>query len=130
MKALYTCGEIDVLSHYLGVRPPAGMAALPDPEPLPRTLTCFVDREDLPPQWRDADHPGEKGSMFRHVFRHRVARIVLSQIQHKLPQWACSEGPGTIEYSREYYPRRRRGVALLPRFLFMINWADSAPGFS
>ncbi len=129
MKALYTRGEIDVLSHYLGVRPPAGMAALSDPKPLPRTLTCFVDREDLPPQWQDADDPGELGAMFRQVFRHRVARILISHIQQELPQRGLSEVPGTIEYNRDYYPRRRHGVALLPQFLFMINWSDGGPGF-
>jgi len=59
-----------------------------------------------------------------------VARIVLSAIQNRLPQVGIFNGEGEVVFGRSYYPRPDRPVELLPQFLFMINWADSAPGLS
>ena len=59
-----------------------------------------------------------------------VSRLVLSEIQDRLPQWGVGREDGTVQLARFYSPRRRANVDLLPRFLFEINWADSGPGFS
>jgi hypothetical protein len=66
-----------------------------------------------------------------------VAGIVLERIQGTLPQWASvrlreNENDETvITLAREIKPRQaRRTVELVPKFLTMINWADSGPGFS
>ena len=59
-----------------------------------------------------------------------VGRLVLSDIQKRLPQWSVSYRNGEIEFARGYEPPRRQKLALLPQFLMMINWADSGPGFS
>lgn len=59
-----------------------------------------------------------------------VARLALSKIQGRLPQWAAVHADGRVNLARSYTPKRCAKVDLLPRFLFMINWADSGPGFS
>ena len=59
-----------------------------------------------------------------------VARLVLSEIQQRLPQWGCAEADGQVALARTYRAPRKAKVEVLPRFLFMINWADSGPGFS
>ena len=59
-----------------------------------------------------------------------VARLALSDIQKRLPQWSVSYRNGEIMFARGYEPPRRQKLSLLPQFLMMINWADSGPGFS
>lgn len=59
-----------------------------------------------------------------------VARIVLAAIQKHLPQVGIFNREGEVVLGRNYYPKPDRAVELLPQFLFMINWADSAPGLS
>ena len=59
-----------------------------------------------------------------------VARLALSDIQKRLPQWSVSYRNGEIRFARGYEPPRRQKLSLLPQFLMMINWADSGPGFS
>jgi len=59
-----------------------------------------------------------------------VARLVLSNIQRRLPQWAAVQQDGELAFNREYGPVRRHNISLLPQYLFTINWADSGPGFS
>ena len=51
-----------------------------------------------------------------------VAEIVLSNIQHQLPNWNGE--------ARTIRPHQARTIESLPLFLFTINWADSGPGFS
>jgi len=58
-----------------------------------------------------------------------VARLVLGGIQDRLPTSAICY-PDMIVRTRDYYPKTRRKLDLLPRFLFQINWANSAPGIS
>ena len=59
-----------------------------------------------------------------------VARICLTEIQHRLPQWSCGREDGIV-FAR---PPIERGDRLLtplqPQRLMCINWADSGPGFS
>lgn len=59
-----------------------------------------------------------------------VARLVLSGIQDRLPQWALVGEGGDVHFARDYNEKRSSQIVLLPRFLFEINWADSGPGFS
>ncbi len=59
-----------------------------------------------------------------------VARIALGAIQNRLPQVGMFSGDGEVVLGRNYYPQPNRPVELLPQFLFMINWADTAPGLS
>jgi hypothetical protein len=61
-----------------------------------------------------------------------VAHVVLEAIEHRLPSWACWKGDKLIQ-SRSYrgpHQKPRRQAALLPRELFAIDWALTAPGFS
>ncbi len=59
-----------------------------------------------------------------------VARLTLSTIQARLPQWACVTGDGAIVLGRTPEQRRNASIEPLPQLLFEINWADSGPGFS
>jgi hypothetical protein len=59
-----------------------------------------------------------------------VARLILSSIQDRLPNWAVSYGEGHIEKTRESRTYAKNSLSLLPLHLFTINWADSGPGFS
>ena len=59
-----------------------------------------------------------------------VAAILLERIQDTLPQWA-SVRDDHVTLGRNTRDRAAtRVVELTPRFLMMINWADSAPGYS
>ena len=62
--------------------------------------------------------------------RNDVARIALSVIQKRLPQVAMFSGDGTVTLGRQKFDAPARTVMPLPQYLFMINWADSAPGIS
>lgn len=63
------------------------------------------------------------------VLRNQVARITLSVVQQRLPQVGFVHD-GEVDLGREHFAGRRNQVTLLPQFLFMINWADTAPGIS
>ena len=58
-----------------------------------------------------------------------VARLVLGAIQQRLPTTAICY-TDQIVLTRDYNPKGKRKLDLLPRFLFQINWADSGPGIS
>jgi hypothetical protein len=60
-----------------------------------------------------------------------VATILLRSIERSLPNWgAWSPETGVIS-ARKRRPRKDyRRLHLVPRQLFTINWASSAPGFS
>ena len=59
-----------------------------------------------------------------------VARLVMGGIQGRLPQCGIVYGPDEVVLCRQPIAKHPRGVSFLPQFLFMINWADSAPGLS
>jgi hypothetical protein len=65
-----------------------------------------------------------------HALANAVARVVLGAIQQRLPQVGIFDKEGDLMLGRGYYPKPDRPVELMPQFLFMINWADSAPGLS
>lgn len=56
-----------------------------------------------------------------------VARIALSHVQHKLPQFLVLS-PEKIETGRTITLPLNRTVEPLPHYLFTINWAMTAPG--
>lgn len=71
---------------------------------------------------------GDTGSELS--FSNAVARLVLSAIQDRLPQWAVSMEFGQPIFGRDITAKRAAHVEPLPRHLFTINWADSGPGYS
>jgi hypothetical protein len=70
------------------------------------------------------------GGYGEHALSNAVARLVLSGVQHRLPQWAAVSADGEVALARSYTLPRVAKVQALPRLLFEINWADSSPGFS
>jgi len=58
-----------------------------------------------------------------------IARIALNERGAVLPQWFCGNAQGGV-YGRHYEGRCLRRFKFEPLFLFMLNWADSGPGFS
>ena len=58
-----------------------------------------------------------------------IARIVLSTIEHRLSQWTARKCE-QIVYGRESFNTHKSKISVLPEFLFEIDWASSAPGFS
>lgn len=69
------------------------------------------------------------GELSELTISNAVARIVLSVVQHRLPQWAAHDGGGIV-YGRYPFKSHSGKIIVLPQFLFGINWASSAPGFS
>ena len=61
--------------------------------------------------------------------RNAVARMVLGGIQSRLPQTGVARPDGVV-LTRAHFDKVPRDVLMLPQFLFMINWADTAPGIS
>jgi hypothetical protein len=113
MTAFFTRNELDALSRYLDMPVPEGLEPLPDSDAA-----------------RAADDGSESGGESEAALQNRVARIALSVIQERLPQCGIFDGSGSIQLTRQPFPKLRRGIILLPQFLFMINWADTAPGIS
>ena len=68
------------------------------------------------------------GNESEYTLPNAVARIVLSTVQHKLPQWIAFRGNQTI-YGRSKFNRHKSKISTLPQLLFEINWATSGPGF-
>ena len=58
-----------------------------------------------------------------------VARIALTRVQERLPQWFTSRDGKPIS-GRQLRAIADRDLLLLPLHLFTLNWADSGPGFS
>ena len=73
--------------------------------------------------------PGYYGDTSEFALANAVARLVLEAIQQRLPTSAVCCG-GDVVLTRDYAPKTRRKLDLLPRFLFQINWANSGPGIS
>jgi len=69
------------------------------------------------------------GDTNEYTLANAVARLVLGALQQRLPTTAVCY-TDSIVLTRDYSPKGRRKLDLLPRFLFQINWADSGPGIS
>ncbi len=127
ISKFYQRREINLLAEYLGHRDtlPAG---LHDPDAL-----YSVDEDwDEATQGigiREGANAGTQETE-EHALPNAVARICLTNVQDSLPQWAAvSDGEVTLARKvrdSSELPER----ILLPRHLFTINWANSAPGLS
>jgi hypothetical protein len=122
LNALYDEVELAILFDWLGLTRPDALSN--------------INIESSAGEDEDVDTgpvrvvPNMYGDYSEHALSNAVARLVLSEIQGRLPQWGCVDGNGLVTLARSYSPRRHAKVELLPRFLFEINWADSGPGFS
>ena len=56
-----------------------------------------------------------------------VGAIAVSDIQKRLPNCGIGRSDGTYTMTRTIRPTSKRQVSRLPRHLFTMNWADSAP---
>jgi hypothetical protein len=73
----------------------------------------------------------ETGEVYTNV-QAAVAFIVLEAVEKRLPQWV-SVADGEVNFARDYRPKElvpARRAAMLPQYLFTLNWADSGPGFN
>ena len=112
--SLFLPEEHRIISSWLGVEPV---------EEIPEDLTLEVALRNL---GLDAEI---KNNLLL-VKDYAVASIRLERIQGSLPQWG-SVRDEKVTLSRVYRDRAaERTVELMPKFLLMINWADSGPGFS
>jgi hypothetical protein len=59
-----------------------------------------------------------------------VGAFAVRDIQERLPNCGIGRADGSFVLTRSIKKSRSRKVAGLSRFLFRINWADSAPGLS
>lgn len=116
---LYHPVEQALLADYFGVLRPEALRHLDIWEPDPRAPRKSVHVE--------ADSGG--GTSNEWALPNAVARLALSRIQDRLPQWYASRGHEVIA-GRTYHQAGESDVLLLPLHLFTINWADSGPGMS
>ena len=132
--ALFHPIEHAFLSDWLGVERPACARDIDLAADVRPYGYAFEDEDADPGQESDGIIHLQKSEFNRMDLKesigNAVARLVLTDIQDRLPQWAVSYRSGELEFGRGYEKPRRHTVALLPRFLFMINWADSGPGIS
>jgi hypothetical protein len=74
----------------------------------------------VPTQWNDYNE---------WTLSNFVARLALSGIQDRLPQWAVIHPDGTVDLNRGKFHEAVRKLSLWPQLLFEIDWGG-APGFS
>ncbi len=104
--------------------------------PTERALLCDYFQIQRPAELKqidiraEPDHGGHwVDSDCDRALEAAVAHITLAVIQARLPQ-SASVSEDQVIFFRKQYVRPSRSVVLLPQFLFMINWADTAPGLS
>ncbi len=104
---------------------------------LPRRITSIKTNVLYRPgEWNEeqdgiAPMQGTTYDSCKVALRNAVARICLSAVQDSLPQWGTIDQEGHIVRSRTITdPLRLPARVLLPKYLFTINWANSAPGYS
>jgi hypothetical protein len=138
---LFDAVEKDILRRYFGLKPRLAdheilEAALPDDdEPAEDGGDDACDDAELDgARRRDA----QRGVRMRDVhsldvedlaLSDAVARICLNAIRGRLPNWSTVTDEGFVT-ARRRERKRAAQVPLLPRFLFSIDWAMSAPGYS
>ena len=109
---------------WLGVQRPADA----------KNIDLYDERKDGQPEELDIIRPiegleGWDGNL-GDPSSNAVARLVLSNIQGRLPQWAAVYHDGKITLARKRGTVRQHPISLMPQYLFTINWADSGPGYS
>jgi hypothetical protein len=107
MTTLYEPAERALLSDFLG---------------LPRSGDC--QSADISHLLADIDLDTDT------VLKNAVARWAISVIQSRLPQTGIVHADGRVDLTRAGITKPHRDIVLLPQHLFMINWADTAPGIS
>jgi hypothetical protein len=104
------------------------------PDLLPEDAKGINPRKNVNPKsWNEAVWGiGPHSSHYEtYKIENAVARICLSNVQNELPQWFCSKGNGEMIFGRAITePVKRRVGKIHPQLLFMLNWANSGPGFS
>ncbi|MCU0843009.1 MAG: hypothetical protein MUC79_15030 [Thiobacillaceae bacterium] len=119
MKSLYYRVEQALLRDYFGLPRPAHLAGVDILQP---------DRHA--PRKAVRVEPDSSGSTDGEwALPNAVARIALSRIQGRLPQWYRGDGRNGV-FGRTLRERGDTGLLLMPLHLFTLNWADSGPGFS
>ncbi|MCP3877669.1 MAG: hypothetical protein GY701_04645 [Sulfitobacter sp.] len=121
LNAIYDEVELAILYDWMGIARPSALRGVDiesESDGVEQTLGAIHLIHDM---------FGEYGN---NAVSNAVARLVLSEVQGRLPQWAAVHADGRVDLARTYTPKRRAKVDLLPRFLFEINWADSGPGFN
>ena len=112
--SLFLPEEHRIISSWLDVEPV---------EQIPEELTLDVALDNL-------GLNVEVEETYLLVEDYAVASILLERIQGSLPQWGYFRDD-KVTQSRVYRDRAaKRTVELVPKFLLMINWADSGPGYS
>jgi hypothetical protein len=117
--SMYAPIEQAILAEYFCLPAPPETADLDLWEPDPKNPQAIKLEPDVWGGSRDQDKAVENA----------VARIALSHVQTSLPQFAVCT-PDKIEFARDINPPRNRSVEALPRYLFTIDWAMTAPGLS
>lgn len=110
MLDFFTPTEQALLCDYFGIKRPKVLQGID-----------IFQKPECGGLWVDSDHDRALDAT--------VAQIALAVIQSRLPQCG-SVSDGVVTLFRQPFIRPARGVVLLPRHLFTINWADSAPGIS
>lgn len=118
LRALYHDVEIALVMDWLGLRRPSALASV--------DTRCEMPEDGLPPgPVRVILSEQSEGVQLSNA----VARLALCEIEHRLPQWGYVTEHEVVLGRKPAAPREAP-VALMPRFLFEINWANSGPGFS
>lgn len=120
----YDPGEIAIVRAYFGLEPLASLPAI-DQFYLQST---DEEQDSLPPI---------RPVRLRHIGSEQiddvsaaVARICLSSIQDRLPQWALMADAGEVLGRHPFEQPDGHRMPLEPEHLLCINWADSGPGYS
>jgi hypothetical protein len=121
LKSLYDDVELAILFDWLRVKRPISLSG--------------INLEKVSEEANQGDTPIRlirdlSGQYSNFAVSNAVARLVLSEVQGRLPQWVEVYEDGRALFGRTYTTKRQAKVNLLPRFQFMINWADSGPGYS
>ena len=123
LREIYDDTELAILYDWLGLERPESLESV--------ALTLYEEGNGQDgPSGRVRLMKSDGGYSDENSLSNAVARLVLSKIQDRLPQWAAVYADGRVNLARTYRPKRDAIIEPLPRFLFEINWADSGPGFS
>jgi hypothetical protein len=125
----YDLGEVAILRAYFGLRLRPDDPSLNSlfEEPGEGVFDQDGDARPGPIRLRRVD-PGVKAC---NDLSHAVARICLSSVQDRLPQWGYCIKDDQVVVTRHSFPGPDRTFTPLnPQRVLCINWADSGPGFS
>jgi hypothetical protein len=125
----YDPGEVAILRAYFGLRARPGDPSLESLYEAPGEGASDQDSDGRtgPIRLKRVD-PGVEAC---NDLSHAVARICLSSVQDRLPQWGYVTKDDQVVVARHSFPvPDRTFTPLNPQRVLCINWADSGPGFS